>query len=296
MVLAWLQPDSGFLLVDGPLAASVKKKLVRDPEGESTMSLKPEQSYDLNGDRSNSYTRDEAREALVKRTDLTAEERKWWENRTQCLRGDAYQRNQQHPSSDLAQPEKATKEASKGRREYDFSQQAKSQAFARQEGRCACCGESLQDQLDNAHHVVPNQVGRRGREEDSFLRSSDNCVYLCESCHERVHQDGRYREGAVAGPEYYRHSHGGNQKSHQQWARLVNAYWDRRFPKASAAEQPAPSAMKEYQAVNGSKRTIKRPPQKTESRKATTGQKVEPSKAKKLQSEKRGKKPGIQPS
>lgn len=49
----------------------------------------PEQSYDKNGNQSNSYTREVARQGL-KSNELTPEKRKELENQTQCLRGDEH--------------------------------------------------------------------------------------------------------------------------------------------------------------------------------------------------------------
>jgi hypothetical protein len=52
----------------------------------------------------------------------------------------------------------------------------------------------------------------------------ENCVVLCEDCHYRVHQDGRYQNGAVAGPDYYPYSHGRkNSADHNAWAKSIDA-------------------------------------------------------------------------
>jgi hypothetical protein len=107
-------------------------------------------------------------------------------------------------------------------RPFEFSTATQQQARQRQNGVCACCGEKLDDVVEHAHHVVPNQSGSATDARHLWLKSAENCVVLCDTCHYRVHQDGRYRTGAVAPPGYYPHSHGKNQGSHQQWvARLT---------------------------------------------------------------------------
>jgi len=114
-------------------------------------------------------------------------------------------------------------------RAFGFPNAVADEARLRQGGKCACCGEDLDDILEHAHHVVPNQSGRAGADQHAWLASVDNCVVLCETCHYRVHQDGRYRDGAVAPPEYYLHSHGDATRDHQQWTlalrRMSGSVW-----------------------------------------------------------------------
>lgn len=107
-------------------------------------------------------------------------------------------------------------------RPFNFSWHTQQEARQRQAGACACCGESLDDVIEHAHHVIPNQSGKADEPRHRGLRSADNCVVLCEDCHWRVHEDGRYRTGAVAPPEYYPRSHGDDLLAHQAWvSRLV---------------------------------------------------------------------------
>src|SRR5262245_7104676 len=82
-------------------------------------------------------------------------------------------------------------------RPFDFSRTIKRDASLRQNNKCAHCGDELTDLLDHAHHVVPNQTGNPAARQDNWLRSLENCVVLCDTCHTRVHQDGRFRTGAV---------------------------------------------------------------------------------------------------
>ena len=111
------------------------------------------------------------------------------------------------------------------KRPFDFEHTTKAQAFMRQWNLCGHCGGNLSNLFDHAHHVIPNQTGRVTNPKDQFLRSIDNCVILCDLCHERVHQDGRYRTGAVAPAEYYPYSHGRQTPLHMLWVIRVNAEW-----------------------------------------------------------------------
>jgi len=111
-------------------------------------------------------------------------------------------------------------------RPFEFRESVKREAFRRQAGQCAVCGRSLADIYDHAHHVVPNQRGRARHSEDAWIRESDNCVVLCDACHERVHEDGRYVSGAVAPPEYFAHSHGRRSGEHRRWAdAMQRRFW-----------------------------------------------------------------------
>ncbi len=113
-------------------------------------------------------------------------------------------------------------------RPFEFDERTRDEAFFRQWNRCAHCGRSLLDLFDHAHHVVPNQVGRPGESRDAWIREVDNCVILCESCHTRVHEDGRFRSGAVASPGDFPHSHGPEQSLHAGWAaRMSPRFWGR---------------------------------------------------------------------
>jgi len=114
-------------------------------------------------------------------------------------------------------------------RTYDFSDTVKNEAFTRQWNRCAHCGESLIDMEDNAHHVVADQAGSISNPHDDFLRTADNCVYLCLTSHYAVHDSGHYQSGATAPPEYYPYSHSGNRAEHQLWADRLNALIARKY-------------------------------------------------------------------
>ncbi len=106
-------------------------------------------------------------------------------------------------------------------RPFSFTPAVKFQARFRQNGKCACCGDSLDDVIENAHHVIPNQSGDETKPDHKWLATEENCVVLCFMCHGRVHQDNRYRAGAVAPPSYYPYSHGDNRFLHQAWVNTL---------------------------------------------------------------------------
>lgn len=108
-------------------------------------------------------------------------------------------------------------------RAFDFNSAVKQQARYRQFGLCACCGESLEDLVEHAHHVVPNQSGNPNDPAHSWLDSVDNCVVICDMCHTRVHQDGKFKTGAVAPADYFQNSHGRKKSLHQTWVKQLRA-------------------------------------------------------------------------
>ena len=112
-------------------------------------------------------------------------------------------------------------------RPFDFDASTKNTARFRQWGLCAGCGESLDDLYEHAHHVIPNQTGDPARKDDAFLRSADNCVILCELCHDSAH-DSDYRKGAVALADWFGYAHGTNGFAEQDaWVERVDAQWQR---------------------------------------------------------------------
>ena len=107
-------------------------------------------------------------------------------------------------------------------RQFDFSEAVKRDARLRQMELCAHCGESLNEQWEEAHHVVPDQSARKGIHADEWMKSALNCVVLCDPCHANVGHDGNTKIGAVAGPEVYKYSHGGDRVQHAEWVRLLD--------------------------------------------------------------------------
>ena len=110
-------------------------------------------------------------------------------------------------------------------RPFDFSYSTKNTAWFRQNGLCAHCGESLIDVVEHAHHVIPNQIGMPGNPQHRFLRTTDNCVILCEGCHSSAHDDD-WGHGAMALAEFYPYSHGRTAYTdHVMWRRLITREW-----------------------------------------------------------------------
>jgi hypothetical protein len=82
--------------------------------------------------------------------------------------------------------------------------------------------------MEFAHHVVPNQCGNPADPTHQWLRTLVNCVLVCHQCHQRVHEDGDTKLGAVAPPKYFPYSHK-DPAAHRKWARqlrqLSSAIW-----------------------------------------------------------------------
>jgi hypothetical protein len=85
-------------------------------------------------------------------------------------------------------------------RPFDFKNPVQGQTRLRQEGLCACCGESLDDLEELRITVVPNHTENLRNPNHAWLSSVQNCVVLCVECHDRVHENGRYAKGVVAPP------------------------------------------------------------------------------------------------
>ena len=118
-------------------------------------------------------------------------------------------------------------------RTFEFSPGVRNDAFFRQGRRCGVCGLSFDDQQEFGHHVIPDQSGNAADTADRFLRTVDNCVMLCDSCHYIVHEGGLYAVGAVPSPEYYRYSHP-REVDHKQWAAIVRTEYLRVYSRILA--------------------------------------------------------------
>jgi hypothetical protein len=105
-------------------------------------------------------------------------------------------------------------------RPFDFSESTIREARLRQYGRCAACNELLEDLYEHAHHVVPQQAGSPKRFSDQWLKTSDNCVILCDDCHTAYHGHGRFRD-ITADPAVFRYSHGNDGAAHNAWLTRV---------------------------------------------------------------------------
>lgn len=105
---------------------------------------------------------------------------------------------------------------------FNFTGQVKATARVRQFGTCALCGDDLDNELEHAHHVIPQQSGNIANPNHAWLKSADNCVVLCVPCHERVHENSKFKKGAVAPATYFEFSHGKDRLSHQGWLKTMN--------------------------------------------------------------------------
>jgi 5-methylcytosine-specific restriction endonuclease McrA len=113
-------------------------------------------------------------------------------------------------------------------RPFEFLKPTVAEARLRQWGLCAHCGDSLDDVWENAHHVIPNQTGTPKQAASAFLRTADNCVILCESCHFAAHAHGNFRFGAVALADWYPFSHGKKARGqHLAWRNRIETEWRR---------------------------------------------------------------------
>lgn len=62
------------------------------------------------------------------------------------------------------------------------------QAYATQDGRCAMCGDLFDDVVYSADHILAETYGGDD--------SGDNCILLCDRCHDHTHVHGRYNDAA----------------------------------------------------------------------------------------------------
>ncbi|MCI0404729.1 MAG: HNH endonuclease [candidate division Zixibacteria bacterium] len=76
-----------------------------------------------------------------------------------------------------------------------FSNLTKSQARLRQRGKCAHCGESLNEMEESAHYLLRESSGGPDKEE--------NCVMLCQNCHSIVHNNASFQSCYVAPMAYF---------------------------------------------------------------------------------------------
>lgn len=107
-------------------------------------------------------------------------------------------------------------------RQFNFSETVKQEARKRQMDLCASCGHCLNDQWEEAHHVIPDQCASRSNPNHQWIGTVLNCVVLCDPCHADIGHNGDTRTGAVAPPKMYPYSHGGNRVRHKEWVRTLD--------------------------------------------------------------------------
>lgn len=94
-----------------------------------------------------------------------------------------------------------------------FSNLTKSQARLRQRGKCAHCGESLNETEESAHYLLRENCGGPDREE--------NCVILCQGCHSIVHNNASFQSCYVAPLSHfpYANIYGGQKQAQARTSR-----------------------------------------------------------------------------
>ena len=96
-------------------------------------------------------------------------------------------------------------------RGFDFNGTTRAEVRRRQRYVCAHCGRKDTGKEDfNVHHVIPDQAGGdKNNPDHAFLRTTLNGVALCHQCHVEVHEDGKYKHGALPYSfKWYQYSHG----------------------------------------------------------------------------------------
>ena len=116
-----------------------------------------------------------------------------------------------------------TQSSQSARTHLEFSAVTKFQALHRQWNRCANCGTYLSFKVGRAHHVIPAQTSSMDKPADTFLRSVDNCVILCNPCYDEVNHSGNHGDNAITSLSVYRYSHGLEKTAHRQWGDKLSA-------------------------------------------------------------------------
>jgi hypothetical protein len=93
--------------------------------------------------------------------------------------------------------------------EFRFADEVYWESRTRQGNKCASCGEDLQDlprEVAPGHHagVTQNEARLLGMElAPVWIKSSENCAVVCESCHTQfVHDGGRFRQAVEDSFDY----------------------------------------------------------------------------------------------
>ncbi len=82
-----------------------------------------------------------------------------------------------------------------------FSDDIQAQALERQNMKCAECGLKFgRDDVYVAHHIQ--------RDADGGSNDLDNCAMLCQTCHDFVHDNAKYREPIQLDRDGYKYLNG----------------------------------------------------------------------------------------
>src|SRR5215204_4871143 len=113
---------------------------------------------------------------------------------------------------------------------FEFDATIRDAAFARQQRRCAFCGEPISKRGYQGHHVIPKQLGNSKDAHHALIGTVENCVDLCVSstknCHGHIHESQKYKNGTVPFPGEFKFSHGGNDMLHTAWAARLSILYN----------------------------------------------------------------------
>lgn len=84
----------------------------------------------------------------------------------------------------------------------DVSDQVKIEVMLRQHGKCAICGEPLEENPDEFHHLLPKHLGG----DDSV----ENIVGLCDRDEHLYVHGGDFRNDIETEPDIYPYFYGGD--------------------------------------------------------------------------------------
>jgi hypothetical protein len=94
-------------------------------------------------------------------------------------------------------------------------------------------GEDYADTRVEAHHVISCQATKLWAKVESvvaFVRTVDNCMYLCGDCHHNRAHGGNYGIGGLRPPYLFPHSHGRELgQTRLAWIGRANAQWIQLF-------------------------------------------------------------------
>ena len=109
-------------------------------------------------------------------------------------------------------------------RDVEFPANVLDRVIERQHGQCGGCGDQLtSDYSDDP--VIPAVSFANSTDGQAFLKSDDNCIVVCQECHDDIDDVSR-QTGSVPPPEIYPHSHGSDLAAHQEWSTRINNRWD----------------------------------------------------------------------
>ncbi len=104
---------------------------------------------------------------------------------------------------------------------FNFSEEVKAEAAARQDQKCGSCGDPLSDEPTQAHHtgITAQEARAWGLEEKpDYVKSVDNCTILHEQCHFQFAHDGNKTRTATEDTSAMTFTHGGDLEANRKLA------------------------------------------------------------------------------